>query len=147
MGNRNKKPKAAFNPGSEKIPRHKEEVINYLTLKPSWQISRIDEQGRWGWNNIRPEEFQNEVIPKFKNFESNTWADILGDHNHEVSISKIDKDAQKRLAQLKIEDTESLVSLRLNNKKRIWGIRSVAVFKILWWDPLHEVYPSPLKHT
>jgi hypothetical protein len=147
MRKHDKKPKIAFNPSSEKIPRQKEDANNFLTMRPSWQISRIDEEGRWGWNNIRAEDFKNEFIPKIRNFESNTWAQILGDKSHEVLISEIDKAAQKRLTDLKLLDIETLVSLRLAGKKRVWGIRNAAVFKILWWDPEHEVYPSVLRHT
>ncbi|HUX58326.1 MAG TPA: hypothetical protein VMV77_15245 [Bacteroidales bacterium] len=145
--NKQKSPKQEFNPMSGKTPRHKVDVINYQTQHPSWQIARIDMDGRWGWNNIEESELKTEVLSKIKNFESNTWAEILGDNNHEVSIGKINKDAQKRLDELKLYDIESLVSLRLSNKKRIWGIRVAAVLKILWWDPFHEVCPSPLKHT
>ena len=144
---KHKRPKREFNPSSEKNPRQKEDVTNFLTLRPSWQISRIDQEGPWGWNNIGADEFENEVIPKIKNFESNTWGQILGDKSHEVSVNDISRDAYKRLVQLNLEDIESLVSLRLTGRKRIWGIRNVAVFKFLWWDPEHAVYPSNLKHT
>lgn len=147
MSRNKKRPKREFEPSQEKAPRHKEVATGYLTLRPSWQISRIDEQGRWGWNNIGAEEFENEVISKVKNLESNTWGQILGPKNHEVLISEICRDAQKRLVQLNLEDIESLVTLRLTGRKRIWGIRDGSVLKILWWDPEHEVCPSNLKHT
>ena len=144
---RNRHPQSEFTPNSIKVPRQKEIVTNYKTQHPSWQISRVDEDGKWGWNSIGVDEFKSEILAKIKNFETITWAEILGDKNHEVSISEISKDAKKRLAQLKLEDIESLVSLRLTGRKRIWGIRDVSVFKILWWDPEHEVYPSTLRGT
>lgn len=144
---KHKHPKTEFNPSSKKTPRQQENATYFKTQHPSWQISRIDEDGEWGWNKIGVDEFKSEVVAKIKNFESSTWAEILGDKSHEVSISQISKDAQKRLAQLKLEDIESLVSLRLAGRKRIWGIRNAAVFKILWWDPEHEVYPTILKGT
>jgi len=67
--------------------------------------------------------FFSEILPKIKNFESMFWKDILGTSSHEVPVANIHSIAQKRLAELKLEDTESLVSLRLAGKKRIWGIK------------------------
>ena len=144
---RQKTPKSNYSPKQEKIPRIREDVSNYLKLNPSWQIGRLDEGGEWGWNLISDSLLKNEILPKIKNFESRTWADIFKDNNHEVSVYQIHKTAQKRLDELRLNDIESLVSLRLTGQKRVWGIRNVSVFRILWWDPKHTVYPSKKKHT
>lgn len=75
------------------------------------------------------------------------WKEILNRNSHEVSINQISKEAQKRLQELHQDDIENLVSLRLTEPKRIWGIKSGNTLKWLWWDPEHTVYPSNLKHT
>ncbi len=75
------------------------------------------------------------------------WSDILNRNNHEVYVSSISRAAQKRLAEIKLDDFDRLVSLRFSGKERLWGIKINNVFKLIWWDPNHEVYPSKLKHT
>lgn len=30
---------------------------------------------------------------------------------------------------------------------RVYGILVRETFRILWWDPRHEIGPAPLKHT
>ena len=78
-----------------------------------------------------------------------TWNEILRDRssNHSVLVSQLDKKARKRLAALKLDDIESLVSLRVAAKQRIWGIKQHNSLLLLWWDPGHQVCPSPPKHT
>ena len=75
------------------------------------------------------------------------WKDILRRGNHEVPVANIITNAQKRLAGLNLDDTETLVSLRLTGRQRIWGIRVANILRVLWWDPEHQVYPSELKYT
>ena len=118
-----------------------------MDQKPVWHIGALDVDGPWGWNVIQKDLFFDELLPKMRNFESMFWKDILGRNNHEVSVSKISTDAQKRLARIDLDDTEQLVSLRLTGKQRIWGIRVYNILRILWWDPNHQVYPSRLRHT
>ena len=40
-----------------------------------------------------------------------------------------------------------IVSFHITGKERIWAIRSGERVFLLWWDPNHEIYPSPKKHT
>ena len=40
-----------------------------------------------------------------------------------------------------------LVLRRISGPGRVWGIREEHVLDLLWWDPRHEVCPSPKKHT
>ncbi len=50
--------------------------------------------------------------------------------------------AQSRLLHLKLDDEEELFRFRLDGESRVWGIREGRVFRILWWDPGHEICPS-----
>jgi predicted DNA-binding transcriptional regulator AlpA len=43
--------------------------------------------------------------------------------------------------------SNDLFSLRLSSLERLWGLRSNDVFSVLWWDPNHQICPSPKKHT
>ncbi|HTR23333.1 MAG TPA: hypothetical protein VMI10_05070 [Terriglobales bacterium] len=90
------------------------------------------------------------VREKIKHFEALTWNEILvrdRQNNHRVEIWKLCKTAQDRLSELKLEDVEELVSLRLAGRERVWGLLEHNVMTLLWWDPFHDVCPSLKKHT
>jgi hypothetical protein len=56
-------------------------------------------------------------------------------------------EAQRRLTEIDRDEQAQLFSIRIAAKKRIWGIRDIVILRLLWWDPNHEVCPSPKKHT
>lgn len=147
MGKKKVKVKKDLIPKPEKKPRIDPAIKNPMDENPAWHVSVLDEDGPWGWTSIDKSFFFDQILPKISNFETMFWKDILGRQNHEVSVSQIIPDAQKRLTELNLDDTETLVSLRLAGKQRIWGIRIGSILRILWWDPNHQIYPSKLKHT
>ena len=116
---------------------------------PSWRISKIDTVDPFGWQEI-PREKLDEVRQKLAQFESMTWNEILIDsrkQNHSVEVWKLCREARARLEIIGLGDVETLVSLRLSAKERVWGVRQGAALLILWWDPNHLVCPSILKNT
>lgn len=113
----------------------------------SWHVRTMDREGVWGWNSIDIDVFWADIFPKLSSFSTMTWDQILNRNNHEISVSDICPEAQKRLEEIYQNDIDSLVSLRLTGKKRLWGIRDRNVCKLLWWDPKHTVYPSKKKHS
>jgi hypothetical protein len=76
-----------------------------------------------------------------------TWKDIWRQGSHEIELGRIIKDARSRLTEIKCDDIDCLASIRLAGKPRIWGIKDHHILHVLWWDPEHEICPSPLKHT
>lgn len=108
-----------------------------------WRIESADMDGPWGWGGVGVRTLLVEIIPKLHSFESMTWAAVEGaTGSHFVLVSDCIKDAKDRLKDIGQEDIADLFSLRLSGKKRIWGIRDVAILRILWWDPAHQVCPS-----
>ena len=88
------------------------------------------------------------VLERLRSFESMTWREIDGPTgSHGVGLTSLCAAAQKRLVTIKQDDAEELFSLRVEGAARVWGIRDGHVLRILWWDPRHEVCPSPKKHT
>ena len=89
-----------------------------------------------------------EIVPKLHAYESMTWREIEGPSgSHFVERDALCPDAQALLDELGFRDVEELFSLRVTGRRRLWGIRDQATFRVLWWDPEHEVCPSVKKHT
>ena len=44
-------------------------------------------------------------------------------------------------------ELESLFSVRITGERRVWGIKDVAILRVLWWDLDHSVYPVEKSHT
>ncbi len=66
---------------------------------------------------------------------------------HNIALDKLSKSALKRLKELHLDDIDELYSIHITGKERIFCIKMNNVMKVLWWDPLHKVCPSKLKHT
>ena len=129
-------------PKSKNEPREEPHQENPY---PAWQFRAMDMEGDWGWEGQEINFL--EIRIKLANFESMKWLEIEGPKSHFVKFSSLSKKAQKRLKKLKYDDIDELFSLRLSGKERLWGIREGSIFKILWWDPTHEVCLSIKKHT
>jgi len=147
----NKKPKIKNIPSPQKRPNFSPKASPDSVLKrtPVWRFSLMDRQGPWGWANIPSADvFIYVLCQKLKNFETMTWDEIdRNKQNHIMPVFRVSNQAQKRLKEIKLNDRDELYSLRLSGKERIWGIRALDSFYILWWDPEHTVYPVSKKHT
>ena len=130
-----------------KTPRILKPFDTGYNENPVWQIGNIDLDGPFGWSKIDRGHLLYEILPKIRDFESMKWQEILGRNNHEIRISDISRTAQRRLEDIKLDDIDQLVSLRLTARERIWGIKSQRTLRVLWWDPEHQVCPSLKKHT
>jgi len=142
-----KTPRSALTPNPLKKPKSAQFVSVSNDERPSWRFSMLEFVDPFGWHQISNQKLR-EVHSKLKSFESMCWHNILGPNNHSVSIETLCREAQKRLRELSLDDYESLVSLRLTGKERIWGIRQEGgILLLLWWDPTHQVCPCLKKHT
>ena len=156
-----KKAKWNCNPSGAKLPRVKETPSDgkFVRIEEDpestdrknivWHVKLIDHEGPWGWcNTVGKRKLAWYIHDKMANFETMTWATIKSSRdNHSCLVADISRDAQKRLREINLDQYDELFSLRFSGKIRVWGIRDQRVFKILWWDPNHTVYPSMKKHT
>jgi hypothetical protein len=97
----------------------------------------------FGWHGVTAEKLK-EIRQKLGQLEGSTWRDILvrdSKYNHFISPAKLCKEARDRLRDLRLDDTDVLLTLRLSGKERVWGILDVNILLVLWWDPEHLVYP------
>jgi len=142
---KNKKPKRKHNIPSKKKARGKNilenENIEEKTI--SWKFSIIDMSGKWTFKYIEKDYFWNQLLNTLKNLESQTIGEFIRPkHNHKIKKCNICNEAQKRLIEIKLDDCDELYSLHIDSGKRLWGILEITYFKILWWDPHHEICPS-----
>jgi hypothetical protein len=146
-GRRLKRPRQTLHPSVVKEARS--EFRSSMQDKPAWRVSFLQLVDPFGWHAIGSEKAV-EVRTKLGHFESMTWHQILtegGGHNHPIPVGDLCKTARDRLEDLRLEDIDELVSLRLGGAERVWGIRNGNVMLLLWWDPEHAVCPSLKKHT
>jgi len=143
-----KKPTKGHTIQEKKDPRGGGKPYEFDKLEMVWHFRYLDTKGPWGWNSKRidVEILVNTIHSHLMDFETMTWHE-LKNGSHNVSVSDLCKDAQKRLEVINQNDIDELFSLRLTGKKRIWGIKDRNILKIIWWDPEHEVCPSLKKHT
>lgn len=144
MGRKDKKPKKdrRIRIQVEKKPKAKEKPSDSLTIR--WCFSTFDNY-KWTEDNYKHDDFY-DIAKHFKDYEGMTWASIKR-RDHPISINKIIREAQTRLAEIQEEDIDALWRLGFKGLQRLWGIRDNENFRLLWWDPQHKIYPSTRKHT
>lgn len=110
--------------------------------EPSWQFHLLCKKSNFAWP--ADEENTKKILGILQRFETMTWDEIVGSRNHQISPDKLIKEANDELTKLNQDDIEieTLFSLHINGKERIWGIRDRNTLKLLWWDPEHKVCPS-----
>ena len=134
MADSDKKVKRRFSPAGN-VPRSVQSPDTFNAAHPSWRFSLCD-KACWG---ITADDFINDILPKLKEWETQTWNEILvvsKKQNHSIDVEKLNKIAQNRLEELRIE-AQSIVSLRLQGTHRLYGYRSESIFYILWYDKNH----------
>ncbi len=141
-----RKARRSYTSKKEKQP-NRVPVDKKLDNNLTWGISLMSLEGPFNWSDIKRDKYL-EILKKLSGFEARTLNCILGGNSHGISIDKISKIARKELINRKLDDNDRLISLRVSGKERIWGIRyGKNHFKVLWWDPEHEVCPSSKRHT
>ena len=112
-------------------------------------MASLDLSGPFPWHVLERSKLL-EIWRKLADFERLTWQQILVDQNyrnHRVYFERLSSQARKRLEELGFDQVESLVSLRLSSRERVWGLLELATLTLLWWDPEHRVCPATLRHT
>lgn len=131
-----------------KMPNSRDTVRQVEEQKPSWRFGTMDMDGPFGWNSLikgmAPLLY---VLPTLKDFETMTWQELTRGGHHSIAKEQLSLDAKKRLSHLKLDDIDEVFSLRLTAIQRVVGIRDQNVFRVLWWDPEHQVCESHKKHT
>lgn len=122
-----------------------------------WTVSELDENSgidgcRWELSSKETKE----LLTFLDNVSKKTWKECLAEtvmsgrrkrpRNHDHTVSEIEKAAQARISQLP-EAEERVFRFRLASEVRLWGFRSGDLFRVLWYDPEHSVYPVSKRNT
>ena len=139
---KDRSPRAGAEPRSREVRAPAASDTNGLT--PVWSLALFDADGPWGTCRFDPALDLWDVLSKLKNYESMKWSEILLNkkRDHSVEVGKLISDAQKRLEERNLGEFEELFRFRLTGEQRLWGIRDGRIFRIIWWDPEHEICPS-----
>ena len=150
--NRQKLPRQKVQDSGHQTPKSAYLVSGrgYSTCHPSWRFAKLKlfHDTRFGLSKVV--ELINDILEKLTNFETMNWDEIANqdkDNNHWCEVSGMAKEARDMISQNNL-DLDSLFSLRLTGKFRIWGfINQDGSFDIYWCDKEHEIYPSTKKHS
>jgi hypothetical protein len=146
VGKDRKKPKAQFNPVTKKEPRAGADPSSSQRELPTWRFRIVDTGGPWCWSAMGTLTARR-VLKRLQDFESMKWGEILGADHHAIPAERLIQKARDRLAEIKQDDADEVISLHVTGKERVYGIRDGSALKLLWWDPEHEICPSEKKHT
>jgi hypothetical protein len=133
-----KKPKLKHEPSGPQVRTGP--TVDYRTYDIGWQFRILDPEGPFGWHVCDRETLIGKIHDRIKSVESMRWGEILGKNLHAIETWKLAKAARDRLEVIGQDDVDELYTLRVEKKRRIWGIRDRMFFKVLWWDPEHQVY-------
>ena len=131
-----------------------EDPNQYYAKTPAWMFENSDKD-MWTFTKEHiGDAIWSEILPTLQSFETQTWSEILvknKKNNHTLNMENLNKVAQDRLISMYVE-AESIISLRLTARHRLYGYMIGNVFNVLWYDDNHGdndtcVCRSHLKHT
>ena len=143
-----KNAKTALSPTPKKKPINSVDPHAYKNLCPAWRFRFVDGGGKWA---ITDELLPEIIKDRLKNFETTKWSEIESQmtggkdrhkKHHSMEISDLPKDARERWKSCNLQYIDTVFRFRFGSKIRVWGIREFNVFKPVWWDPEHTVFPT-----
>ena len=144
MSHEYKKPNQnALKAAAGKTPRVDNSLLNNDQLRVTYCFRSFDKHFQLK-NQIGQDIPFIEIAERLKQYSQKTWGEIMRDskRDHKCDVAGLSKEAQKRLVAIKMDDIAELWRFRFTGTQRLWGIREGHTFRVLWWDPNHEIYPS-----
>lgn len=124
---------------SEKVPAVPR--VNALDKNITFHFGKLDEK-RWPLHDISKEHLKR-LLKKLKYIEqlSVTTArqnEVISDYSVEDIPNKT---ARKAITDLEL-DSICKINIAHSESLRLFGIREINQIYILWWDPVHEIWPE-----
>jgi hypothetical protein len=139
-------PKTLVAPSTQKKPASLFDE-DWREMRPAWRISLLEIYTPFGWIEI--DELDAGLIrERLGSYESMKWKEIIFSYrSHFISRTDLCAEAQKHLEKIEQDDIDSVVSLGITQKGRVFGILEHNILKVLWWDPDHKICPSVKPNT
>jgi hypothetical protein len=111
-----------------------------------WRFTHLDDEGPWGLAPLDHARVLG-LLAEMVKFESQTINELFHRGEwpgkcHDVE-SLPNKTARDRLEAMGLPDMTKIWKLRIGGPGRLWGFLIGNVFHVVWWDPEHQVWPSP----
>jgi len=147
-------PNRAKRPPTQKLVVSKKTVKqditpnSYFSKSPRWLFRRHDfNHEKWGMAPCAVE--LSNIFRYLSDLETQKWSEILSStsgrrgntRNHNIEITRLCREAQKRAQEIGLDEFDELCSLALGSLQRVWGYISEGDFYIIWFDTRHEIYP------
>jgi hypothetical protein len=139
-------------PSSRSIPRPRVFAPTGGEGKLRVRLGSVDVGGPWCLTNIKADHFS-DLLERLRSFESMTCSELFHQGTGMGKVYPVadlpNKAARKRLTELEYDDQTEIARLQITGQRRLYGFLPDGGpdFYVLWWDPLHEIWPSKLKHT
>lgn len=148
MTPKNKAPQVSKRPKGDKIPnRAPQRPSNSENQFIRFRFDLVDLDSKWCLTRINSAHHKL-LLNKLKHFESMKVNEVFnGASGKDYPPSEIIPEAQNRLSEKSLDDIDFISRLSLGGTERLYGQRRGNEFSIIWWDPKHEICPSPLRHT
>lgn len=130
--------------------------IDYGREKCVWAFDRIDRDGEFAFDVKREDFDAKAVFEKMIYYNSMTWAEIdrqthdkgKSKHHFIKDLRGLSKECIDRIKKMHLdEEIDNIFSFALTNTVRVFGLRELGMFYVLWYDPYHKIYPSKKKNT
>jgi hypothetical protein len=137
-------------------PQHKQVTKSAAPPEPiddkmfAWSAAEVDHEytGGWAWKLSAKDVA--DLLCLLEEMSRLTWREVKdmrtggrrsSPKHHDQPVKSICGAAQRRLADLEI-DVERVFRLRHGSSIRVWGYLAGPLFRILWYDREHKVYPG-----
>lgn len=142
-------------PDTEKSLARRQAEEGYLEQFVQWSVRAVDlefEQLDCRWD-LSPGEL-NELLQFLEDLSKKTWTEVLAEtdgkgrrKHHTHNPADLHPTAKSRLREIGMAGEEKIFRFRVKGTLRLWGFRIGPVFRILWYDPKHQVYPVEKRNT
>lgn len=126
----------------------------YNSAKPTWRFNRIESSQNYPFPDDAKTLYS--IFKKLASYETMTVSEIENDRsNHsgpydlsdERILDKLDKKVLEEINQKRI-NIDQIHRFTIHGSQRVYALSFTrGVYELIWWDPNHQIYPLPKKHT